>query len=88
MYNSLDLSNYATDLKNATGIDASKFSKKADVASLKLEIYKLDIDKLETAPIDWSSLSDVIKNENIKKAVYNELVKINLMLFRLLILVI
>ena len=31
----LDLSNYATkaDLKNATGVDTSKFAKKADLAS-------------------------------------------------------
>ena len=33
----LDLSNYATkaDLKNATGIDISKFAKKINLASLK-----------------------------------------------------
>ena len=40
----LDLSNYATkaDLKNATGVDTSKFTKKVDLATLKLEIDKLD----------------------------------------------
>ena len=33
----LDLSNYSTkfDLKNATGVDTSKFAKKADLATLK-----------------------------------------------------
>ena len=38
----LDLSNYATkfDLKNATGLDTSKLAKKANLASLKLEIGK------------------------------------------------
>ena len=43
----LDLSNYATkaDLKNATGVDTSKFAKKADLASLKSEVDKLDIYK-------------------------------------------
>ena len=44
----VDLSNYAlkTDLKNATGIDTSKLATKSDLASLKAEIDKLDIEKL------------------------------------------
>ena len=44
----LDLSNYATkaDLKNATGVDTSKFAKKVDLANLKSNVDKLDIDKL------------------------------------------
>ena len=46
----LDLPNYATkaDLKNATGDDTSKIAKKVDLVSLKSEIYKFDIDELET----------------------------------------
>ena len=65
----LDLSIYATkeDLKNATGVDTSKFIKKFDLASLKSEIDKLDIDKLETTQVDLSKLSDVVKNEVVKK---------------------
>ena len=45
----LDLSNYATktDLKNATGIDTSSFAKKVDLANLKSNVDKLDIDKLK-----------------------------------------
>ena len=45
----LDLSNYATktDLKNVTCIDTSKLAKKIDLAILKSEVDKLDIDKLE-----------------------------------------
>ena len=45
----LDLSNYATkaDLKNETGVDTSKFAKKADSADLKSNFDKLDIDKLK-----------------------------------------
>ena len=45
----LDLSNYATktDLENATGVDTSPFSKKTDLASLKSDVDKLDIDKLK-----------------------------------------
>ena len=48
----LDLSNYATkaDTKNATGVDKSKFAKKVDLASLRSEVDKLDIDKLEKVP--------------------------------------
>ena len=54
----LDLSNYPTkaDLRNATGVDTSKFAEKVDLASLKLEI-----DKLETTPVDLSELSHVVK---------------------------
>ena len=45
----LDLSNYATkaDLKSATGVDTSKFAKKIDIANLKSNVDKLDIDKLK-----------------------------------------
>ena len=43
----LDLCNYAikSDLKNSTGVDTLKFSKKVDLASLKYNVDKLDIDK-------------------------------------------
>ena len=45
----LDLCNYATkaDLKNATGVDTSKFSKKVDLAHLISNVDKSDIDKIE-----------------------------------------
>ena len=47
----VDLSSYATklDLKNATGVDTSKLAAKSDLASLKAEIDKIDIDKLKTS---------------------------------------
>ena len=76
----LDLSIYATkeDLKNATGVDTSKFIKKFDLASLKSEIDKLDIDKLETTQVDLSKLSDVVKNEVVKKTyIMNQLKESN-----------
>ena len=65
----LDLFNFVTnaDLKNATGVDRSKFSNKVDLASLKVEINKLDIDKLETTPVDLNKLSDVVKKTIFKK---------------------
>ena len=88
----LDLSNYATkaDLKYATGVETSAFAKKTDLANLKSDLDKLDVDKsknvpsgsgsfkskvdelnigkLETTPVDLSKLSDVVKNEVVKKA--------------------
>ena len=47
-----DLSNYATktDLKNATVVDTSKLSKKVDLASLKSNVDKLNINKLKKVP--------------------------------------
>ena len=49
----LDLSNYATktDLKNATVVDTSCFTKKTDLANLKSDVDKLDIDELENVPM-------------------------------------
>ena len=48
----LDLSNYATkvDLKNTTGVDTSSFAKKTDLAKLKSDVDKLDIDKVKNLP--------------------------------------
>ena len=50
----IDLSSYASnaELKNATGADASKLVAKSDLGSLKAEVDKIDIDKLETAFVD------------------------------------
>ena len=65
----VDLSNYSTrtDLKNATGIDTSKLAVKSDLANLKDEADKLDIDKLIPVPFDVSKLGDVVKNDVVKK---------------------
>ena len=69
----VDLSSYATkaDIKSITRIDTSGFSLKANLANLNTEIDKLDIDKLVPVPVDLSKLSDVVKNDVIKKTVYN-----------------
>ena len=50
----VDLSNYATkaDIKNISHVDTSSFALKANLANLKTEVYKLDIDKLVPVPID------------------------------------
>ena len=69
------MSNYVrkTDLKNATHVDTSSFALKTNVANLKTEFDKLDIDKLESVPVDLSKLSDVVKNDVVKKDVYDKL---------------
>ena len=95
----LDLSNYATktDLKNATVVNTSSFAKKTDLANLKSNVDKLDIDKLKNVPthlsnlkskvdkldvdklvpfpVNLSKLSDVAKNDVIKKDAYNAKIK-------------
>ena len=65
----VDLSNYATktDIKNILYIDTSSFALKLNLASLKTEVDKLDIDKLVLVPVDLSKLSDVVKNDVGKK---------------------
>ena len=73
------LSNYATktDLKNVMHVDTSSFALK-NLASLKTEVDKLYIDKLAPVPVDLSKLSDVVKNDVVKKTVYDRLVaKVN-----------
>ena len=72
----VDLSNYATklDIKNISHDDTSSFALKTNLANLKVEVDKLDIDKLVTFPLDLSKLSDVLKNDVAKKNVYDKLV--------------
>ena len=69
----VDLSNYATkaDIKNISHVDSSSFALKRNLANLKTEVDKLDIDKLVPVPVDLSKLSDVVKNDAIKKTDYN-----------------
>ena len=67
----LDLTNYATknDLKNITHVDVSSFASKINLAGLKSEVDKIDVDKLETAHVDLAKLK--IENDLVKKTVYN-----------------
>ena len=69
----LDLTNYATktDLKNITHIDVSSFASKTNLAALKTEVDKIDVDKLKATPIDLAKLSNVVKNDVVKKTDYN-----------------
>ena len=69
----VDLSNYAkkTDFKNVSHVDVSSFALKSNLASLKTEVDKLDIDKLAPVPNDLAKLSNVVKNDVIKKTLYD-----------------
>ena len=60
----VDLSN------NISHIYASIFALKSTLASLKTEVDKLDINKLVSVPVDLSKLSDIVKNDVLKKKLY------------------
>ena len=42
---------------------------------MKSKVDQLDVDKLVPFPVDLSNLSDVVKNDVVKKDVYNTKVK-------------
>ena len=76
----VDLSNYATkaDIKNISHVDTSNFALKTNFANLKSKVDQLDIEKLVPAPVDLGKLSGVVKNDVVKKDVYDKLVaKVN-----------
>ena len=68
----LDLANYAAkdDVKNITHVDVSSFASKTNLAVLKTEVDKTDVDKLKTVP-DLAKLSNVVNNDIVKKTDYN-----------------
>ena len=69
----LDLTNYATkdDFKSITHVDVSSYATKTNLASLKTEVDKIDTDKLKTVPADLAKLSNVVKNDVVKKTDYS-----------------
>ena len=76
----VDLTNCATktDIKNINHVDTSNFALKTNLANLKTEVDKLDIDKLVPIPADLSKLSNVVKNDVVNKVDCNKLVtKVN-----------
>ena len=50
-----------------THVDTSSFALKTNLATLKTEFDKLDIDELVPIPVEVSKLSDVVKNDVVKK---------------------
>ena len=67
----LDLSNYATkaDLKNAAGFNTSDYAKKTDLANLKSDVDKLDIDKLRNIQSNLGNLKSKVDKLDIDKLV-------------------
>ena len=59
----LNLSNYATkaDLKKAAGVDTMDFAKKTDLANLKSDVDKLNINKFKNVTINLSNLKNKVK---------------------------
>ena len=45
------------------------------LSNLKSKVDKLDVDKLLTVSVDLTKLSDVVKNDAVKKDVYNAKIK-------------
>ena len=72
----LDLSSYATktDLKNVTHVDVSSFASKTNLANIKTEADEIDIAKLTPVLDDLAKLSNVVKNDVVKKTEYTKLV--------------
>ena len=69
----LNLANYATktDLNNITHVDVSSFASETNLAALKTEVDKIDVDKLKTTPADLAKLTNAIENDVVKKTDYN-----------------
>ena len=61
----VDLSNYATkaDIKNISHVPTSGFALKTNLAGLKTEVDKLDIDRFVPVPVDLSKLNNAVKND-------------------------
>ena len=65
------MSNYTikTDLKKATGVDTSDFAKKTNLANLKSDLEKLDIDKFKNVPSNLSNLKCKLDKLDVYKLV-------------------
>ena len=63
------MANYVTkdDVKNITHVDVSSYATKTNLAALKTEVDKIDTDKLKTVPADLTKLTNVVKNDVVKK---------------------
>ena len=49
----------------------SSFASKTNLAALKTEVDKIDVDKLKTAPVDLAKLTNAVENDLVKKTDYN-----------------
>ena len=53
-----------------TLVDTSSFPLKTNLAGLKTEVDKLGNGKLAGLPVDFSKMSDLVKNDVVKKTVF------------------
>ena len=61
---------FKADLKNVTGVGTSNFARKFDFASLKSEVDKSDIDKLEKVLIGLNSSKGKVDKLDVDKSVH------------------
>ena len=54
------------DLKGATEVDTSNLAAKFDLACLKAEIDKIDLEKLRTVPVGLNKLTNVVNDDVVK----------------------
>ena len=47
----------------------SSFASKSNLAALKTEVDKIDVDKLQTAPVDLAKLTNAVKNDVVKRLI-------------------
>ena len=52
-------------------VDVSSYATKTNLTALKSEVDKIDVDKLKTTPTDLAKLSNIVKNDFVKKTDYN-----------------
>ena len=68
-----DLANLESDVNK---LDIHKLKNvPTKLNNLKSKLDKLDVDKLVPVPVDLSKLSEVVKNDFVKKDVYNAKIK-------------
>ena len=56
-----------------------------NLSNLKVKVDKLDIDKLVPVPVDLTKLTNVVKNEVVKKTEYNAKIKILKIKYQILV---
>ena len=61
-------------LKGPTSVNTYDLAAKLDLASLKAEVNKIDINKLNTVPADLSKFSNIVNIDIAKNTEYDKLV--------------
>ena len=56
-------------MKNTTGFNTSSFAKKVDLAKLKSDVDKLDIDKLKNIPTNLNNLKSNVDKIDVDKLI-------------------